>query len=271
MPGRGPRAAVVCRQAPLWERRRRRPPPDHLLIGAAAGSLLLSCSGGGGGVFPSRPRLSSPGTPSPAVVASGFLSPPGKLCHSGGVGALWRLHSPFYSLAVTPWVFLHSGGLVGHSGGLTPEDSWATPEASRPPSSPHTPEDLPDGFSCLPTNLPLCFGIAPWRPPSPTLSTSAEEVFLVSPPLAIASPKRPSAPLSSVPPAVAVYGLPSHPPSSSVIASSPVAKPSESSPLHPALSSALSLSPPPPALSTPPLLRRFLPGGPVPQLIPQET
>ena len=58
-----------------------------------------------------------------------FISP-GKLSHSGRVGALWRLDFSAYYLAGSPWVFrhsrglapppfvLHSWGLVGRSGGL---------------------------------------------------------------------------------------------------------------------------------------------------------
>ena len=67
----------------------------------------------------------------------------------------------------------------------------------------------------------------------------------------IVSPERPSAPLSCVPPAVAVLCLLSHPAPSAVVSSSSVANPTESAPLHPALLSALSpLLPPPPRYSS---------------------
>ena len=71
---------------------------------------------------------------------------------------------------------------------------------------------------------------------------------------AIASPERPSAPLSRVPPAVAVRVLPSHPAPSAVVVSSSVAAPSDSLPLHQALLYELSPLDPPLARYSPPAL-----------------
>ena len=189
---------------------------------------------------PPCPYLSSPINSLPAVVTPGVLSPRGNSATPGVLVPCGNSTPP-----PTPWRYPRGfsttlEALLPPSSSPTPGDLWATTKASRPLSSPRTSEDSLAGFSCRPASLPLCSGLAAWRPPAPTLPVAADEAFLVLTPPAIASPKRLSALLSGVPPAVSVRGSLSHSIPSAVVASSFVAKPSESSPLHPALSSALS-------------------------------
>ena len=162
-------AAIVCCCALLWARRRRHPRPAHCPVFAAVGSLRPGCSGGGGNVFPSPPLSVFPWSALGRCDHSGGFVPPGQLCPSGGVGALWRLES----LPTTwqdPCGFSATlEALLPPSSSPTMGDSWATPEALRPPSLPHTPEVLPLIFSRLPPFLPLCSGLAPWRPYAPAL------------------------------------------------------------------------------------------------------
>ena len=198
-------AGVIRRRAPLWARRLHRPWPAHWPVFAANGSPRPGCTGSGGGGF----ILSPPPTVLHRYALSRFgpsvgFIPLGQLCHSGGVGALWRLDSPAYSVTGPPWVFRYSGGLaalllvphsrglVGRSGGLA-----ATIVAC-------TPEVLPPLFSRRPPFFHLCAGLAPWRLCAPTSLAAAEGGFPVSPPPALASPCITPAPISCVPHGVAV-------------------------------------------------------------------
>ena len=201
----------------------------------------------GGFPSPPRPRLSSPRTPSPSVGTPGVLSPRGNSATLGVSMPCSNLTPP-----PTPWRYprgfsVTSEALRPPSSSLTPKGSWATPEASRPPLSPRTLEGSPARFPRQPTILPLSSGLAPWLPPATALLAAAEVAFPASTPLVASCPECPPAPLSCVPPDVTFRVSQSHPAPYAV-----VADPSNSVPLHPALSSALSSSPAPLARYSPP-------------------
>ena len=137
----------------------------------------------------------------------------------------------------------------------------STPEASCPPSLCPTPEDLLAGFSRHPVTLALSPLPNPWRPPSPAAAVSLEVVSAVAPPPAVAPPGSSSAPLLSNSPAVAVSRLPATPAPPTFSASYFDANSSVSSPLHLAISSALSSMTLPPAWYSPPAQLSFLHAG----------
>ena len=176
----------------------------------------------GGVSSPSCPRPSSPSSPSPAVVTLGVSPYWGNYAPPGASVPCGESTPPS-----TPWQDPSEFSVATEasrppSSSPTPKELWATPEASRLPSSPLNLENSPARFSRRPAYLPLCADLVSWRHRNPTLLTATEEAFPMSPLWDLASSKRPSAPLSYVPPAVAVYGLPSR----------PIPPPTRSSPLH---------------------------------------
>ena len=166
--------------------------------------MCPSCSGGGGVFVPSllwsvhpRCNLSCCGH------SRGFV-PPGQLCQSGGVGALWRLDPP-PTPCQDPCGFSASPETSRLSPSTPPlGDLWATLEALHPLLLPCTPEVSLAGFYRLTPEFPLCAGLAPWRPRAPNFLAAAEGDFPVSPLPVIASPCGRSAPLSSVTFSIAV-------------------------------------------------------------------
>ena len=92
------------------------------------------------------------------------FAPLGKLCHSGCIGALWRLDSSTHSAEGPPGFSATLEASQDPSLSPTPGDSSTTPEVLCPSSSPRTPKFLPAYFPRLPPDFPLCAGLAPWRP-----------------------------------------------------------------------------------------------------------
>ena len=87
----------------------------------------------------------------------------------------------------------------------------ATLEASRSPSVSPTPEILPAGFSCRPSNPSLSLFSASWRPPSPVPSAYLIVASEVEPPPAASLPGLSSAPIYSDISAISVYVDPASP------------------------------------------------------------